>query len=140
MNYTIDDFAPSGNLCYFKENGEILHQTPLQEFFNLRWYIQHLSEDDEFENPLSEENSMLQTNWKLIKYLLHNKHSMTPEQPKKKPIEQIIKIEHEKLDTEEVESTKDEEEATVSTELSEENSTSGTPTEDTEESKPTETH
>ena len=41
LNYTIDDFTPSGNLGHFKENGEILHQTPLQELFNLRWYIQH---------------------------------------------------------------------------------------------------
>ena len=60
MNYTIDDFTPSGNLCYFKENGEILHQTPLQELFNLRWYIQHLIDenDDECNNPLNEENWM----------------------------------------------------------------------------------
>ena len=83
---------------------------------------------------------MLQTNWKFVKYVLHNNHSMTPEQPKKKPIEQSIKIEHEKLDTEEAKSTKDAEESTVSTKLSEENSTSDTPTEDTEESKPTEIH
>ena len=76
LNYTIDVFAPSGNLCYFKENGEILHQTPLQELFNLRWYKQHLidTSEDEFENPLSEENWMLQTNWKFIKYVIHNKH------------------------------------------------------------------
>ena len=52
------DFTQSGNSCYFNENGEILHQTPLQELFNLRWYIQHLIDenqfdesDDEFENP-----------------------------------------------------------------------------------------
>ena len=57
MNYTIDDLTPSGNLCYINEKDEILHQTPLQELFNLRWYIQHLivQSDDEFEYPLSEE-------------------------------------------------------------------------------------
>ena len=94
LNYTIDDFTPSGNLCYIHENGEILHQTQLQELFNLRWYIQHLIDesDDEFENPLSEENWMLQTNWKFIKYVIQHKQSMTPEQLKKKPIKQIIKI------------------------------------------------
>ena len=42
LNYTIDDFTPSGDLSYLNEHGEILHQTPLKEFFNLRWYIQHL--------------------------------------------------------------------------------------------------
>ena len=63
---------------------------------------------------------MLQTDWKFIKYVIHNKHSMTPSQLKKKPIEPIVKIEHEKLDTEEGESNKEEEESTTST-LSEEN-------------------
>ena len=72
LNYTVDDFTPSGNLCYYKDNGEALHQTPLQELFNLRWYSQHLTyesgydyDDDYF--SLSEENWMLQTNWKFIK-------------------------------------------------------------------------
>ena len=60
LNYTDDDFTQSGNLCYSNDNGEILHQTPLQEFFNLRCYIQQLidqseSDDDEFDNPLSED-------------------------------------------------------------------------------------
>ena len=55
LNYTDDDFIPSGNLCYTNENGEILHQTTLHECFNLRWCIQHLIDqsDDEFENLLS---------------------------------------------------------------------------------------
>ena len=57
LNYTIDDFTLSGNLFYFKDNGEILHQTPLKELFNLKY-------DDEFDNPPSQENWMLQTNWK----------------------------------------------------------------------------
>ena len=56
-------------------------------------------------------------------------------------MEQIIKIEHEKLDTEEGESNKDEEESSTSTkeskstEISVENSTSAIPTETTEDSK-----
>ena len=48
--------------------------------------------EDENENPLSRENWMKQTNWKFIKYVIHHKHSMTPEQIKRKPFEQIIKI------------------------------------------------
>ena len=64
LNYTIDDFTPSGDLCYINENGEILHQTPKHEVFNLRWYIQHFMDEneDENENPLSHENWMKQTN------------------------------------------------------------------------------
>ena len=50
----------------------------------------------EDENPLSHENWMKQTNWKFIKYVIHHKHSMTPEQLKKKPFEEIIKKQHEK--------------------------------------------
>ena len=45
LNYTIDDFTPAGTLCYINENGEVLHQTPLKELFNLRWYIQHLMDE-----------------------------------------------------------------------------------------------
>ena len=53
LNYMIEDFTPSGNLSYINEHGEILHQTPLKEVFNLRWYIQHVMDEneDEAENP-----------------------------------------------------------------------------------------
>ena len=118
-----------------------MHQTPLHELFNLRWYIQHLNDqsEDENETPLSEENLMKQTNWKFIKYVIHNKHSMTPEQLKKKPFESIIKTkQHEELDTGEGESNKDEEESTTSSEMSEHYSPSDTTADDTEESKSTE--
>ena len=72
LNYTIDDFTPSGNFSYINENGEILHQTPLHELFNLRWYVQHLMDEseDENEDPLNHENWMKQTNRKFIKYVL----------------------------------------------------------------------
>ena len=36
LNYTIDDFTPSGNLSYMNQHGDILHYTPLREAFNLR--------------------------------------------------------------------------------------------------------
>ena len=62
LNYPINDFTSSHNLCHINQNGDILHQTPLQELFNQRWYIQHLIDqsDDELKNLLSEENWMLQ--------------------------------------------------------------------------------
>ena len=89
LNYTTDDFTPSGNLSYMNLHGKILHHTPLREVLNLRCYIQHLMDqsEDETQNPLSEENWMKQNNWKFIKYLIHHTHSMTPEQLKQKPFE-----------------------------------------------------
>ena len=71
------------------EHGETLHLTPLKEVFNLRWYIQHLMDENEDEsgNSLSEEDWMKQTNWKFIKYVIHHRHSMTPEQLKQKSFE-----------------------------------------------------
>ena len=56
LNYTIDEFTPSGSLSYINQNGDILHLNPMHEVFNLRWYIQHLmiANEDENENPLSE--------------------------------------------------------------------------------------
>ena len=64
LNYTIDDFTPSGDLSYMNQHGEILHHIPLREVFNLRCYIQHLMDEteDEDENPLSYENWMKQNN------------------------------------------------------------------------------
>ena len=121
LNYTIDDFPPSCNLSCINEHGETLHQTPFKEVFNLRWYIQHLMDqsEDENENPLNHENWMKQTNWKFLKYVIHHKHSLTPEQLKQKPFEEIIKIQHENIDTEEWESNEEEEETTISSDMSE---------------------
>ena len=48
--------------------------------------------ENEDENPLHEQNWMKQTNWKFIKYVIHHKHSMTPELLKQKPFEEISKI------------------------------------------------
>ena len=97
-NFNVDDFTLSGNLCYSKDNGERLHHTHLQELFNLRWYIQHLidergyddDDDDYLDNPLSEDNWMLQTNRKFMKYVIYNGHSMTLEQLNKNLIRPII--------------------------------------------------
>ena len=99
LNYTIDDFTPSGNLSYMNQCGDILHHTPLREVFNLRCYIQHLMDqtEDEYENPLSYENWMKQNNWKFIKYVIHHRHPMTPEQLKQKPWKKFSRFNMKKL-------------------------------------------
>ena len=56
---------------------------------------------DEAQNPLSEENWMKQNNCKFIKYVIHHRHPMTPEQLKQKPFEEIFKNQHEKIYTDE---------------------------------------
>ena len=136
LNYTIDDFTPSRNLSHMNKYGEILYLTPLKEGFNLRWYIQHLMDEnkDEAENPLSEQNWMMQTNWKFIKFVIHHKLSMTSEKLKQKPFEEMIKNGHENLDKEDEESNENEQESTTSSEKSEQDSESNTSTEDEEES------
>ena len=77
LNYTDDDFTPSGNLCYTNDNGEKLHHIPMQELYNLKWYIQHLIDenkyqynDDEWTNPLSESTWIFQTNKKSMNYVI----------------------------------------------------------------------
>ena len=75
---------------------------------------------------------MKQTNWNLIKYVIHHKHHMTPEQLKQKRFEEIFKIQHEKLDTEEGEPNEEEEESTTSSEKSEQEYESDTSIEDEE--------
>ena len=32
LNYPIDDFVPSGNLCYMNEHGDILPCTPMKKY------------------------------------------------------------------------------------------------------------
>ena len=62
LKYTDDDFTPMGKLCYINENGiKMLPTTTLQEFYNLRWYIQYLVDQNEYQygdndwtNPSSE--------------------------------------------------------------------------------------
>ena len=143
LNYTTDDFTPpSGNLSYINQHGDILYHTPLREVFNLRCYIQHLMDqtEDKDENPLSYENWMKQNNWKFIKFLIHHKHSMTPEQLKQKPFKEIFKNQHGKVDTEEGESNEEEEKSTTSSDKSVQDSESDKSTEDEEDPNTTETH
>ena len=79
--------------------------------------------EDEAQNPLSEGNWMKHNNCKFIKYVIHHRHPMTPEQLKQKAFEEIFKNQHEKVDTDEGESTKVQEEFTTSEDLTEEYST-----------------
>ena len=142
LNYPIDDFTPSGNLCYMNELGDILPYTPMKKIFNLRWYIQHLMDEneDEAQNPLSQENWMKQNNCKFMKYVIHNRHPMTPEQLKQKPFEENFENLHEKVDTDEGESIEEEEKSTTSSDKLEHDSESDITTEDEEETNTTETH
>ena len=119
LKYTDDDFTPTGNLCYINQNGEKLHRKLMKEFFNLRWYIQHLVDEYEYEyqygdnewtNPLHESNWTYRTNKQFIKYVNFTLKGMTPEQMKMNPIKPIIKVKtNEELDTEEEEFTTSEE-------------------------------
>ena len=142
LNFPIDDFTPSRNFCYMNEHGDILPYTAMIKIYNLRWYIQHLMDEseDEAQNPLSEENWMKQNNCKFIKYVIHHRHPMTPEQLKPKPFEDIFKNQHEKVDTDEGESIQEEDKSTTSSDKSEQNSESDITTEDEEETNTTETH
>ena len=121
MNYPIDNFTPSGNLCYMNEHGDFLPYTPMKKILNLKWYIQYLMDEseDENQNPLSEENWMKQNICKFMKYVIHHRYPMTPEQLKQKPFEESFKNQHEKVNTDEGESFEEEEEFTTSEELTE---------------------
>ena len=69
--YDLNDFTPSGTLCYYKDKVEsevaiIMPTTSLKEPLNLYRYIQHIIlkskydyDDEKFDNPLDEENWLL---------------------------------------------------------------------------------
>ena len=96
--------------------------------------------EDETQNPLSEENWMKQNNWIFIKYLIHHRHPMNPEQLKQKPFEEIFKNQHEKVDTEVGESNGQEDKSTTSSDNSEQNSESDITTQDEDGPNITQTH
>ena len=129
LTYTDDGFTPIGILCYFNENAEKLHRKLMKKFYNLRWFIQHLIDDNEYQydddewtNPLSESNWIYQTNKKFIKYVNFTLQEMTPEQLKQNP---IAVHPNQKLDTptEEGESNIDEQESSISNKEEEKYST-----------------
>ena len=122
LEHTDDDFTSIGKFCYMNQNGEKLHRKLMKEFFNLRWYIQHLVDeyeyqygDNEWTNPLHESNWTYRTSKQFMKYVNFTLKEMTPEQMKINPIKPIIKVKtNEELDTEEGESNSDEQESTIS--------------------------
>ena len=122
LECTDDDFTLTGNLCYINKNGEKLYRKLMKEFYNLRWFIQHLVDqyeyqygDNEWTNPLHESNWTYRTNKQFMKYVNFTLKEMTPEQMKMNPIKPIIKVStNEELDTDEGESTKVREEFTTS--------------------------
>ena len=100
----------------------------MKEFFNLRWFIQHLIDENEYQyddnewtNPLSESNWTYQTNGTFMEYVNFTLKEMTPEQLEQNP---ITVHPNQKLDTEERESNTKEQESTISNKEEEEYSTS----------------
>ena len=101
-----------------------MHCTTIQELYNLRWYIQHLIDenecqydDDQWTNPLSETHWIYKTNKHFMKYVIFTLQEMTPEQLKQNP---ITVHPNGKPDTDEGEcnNTKEEEESTTSSDMS----------------------
>ena len=131
LDYTDDDSTSTGKFCYINENGEKLYRKLMKEFYNLRWYIQHLVDLHEYQyrdnmwtNPLHESNWTNRTNKQFMKYINFTLKEMTPEQMKMNPIKPIIKVKtNEELDTEEGESNTDEQESTISIKEEDEYST-----------------
>ena len=127
LKYTDEHFTPTGKLCYINENSEKLNRKLMKEFYNLRWYIQHLVDkyeyqygDNEWTNPLHESNWTYRTDKDFMKYVKFTLHRMTPEQMKQNP---ITVHPNQELDTEEGESNTDEQESTISNKEEEEYST-----------------
>ena len=131
LEYTDDDFTPTGKLCYINENGEKLYRKLMKEFYNLRWYIQHLVDlheyhygDNQWTNPLHESSWTYRTNKHFMKYVNFTLKEMTPEQMKINPIKPIIKVRtNDELDKEEGESNTNEQEFTISNKEEEKYST-----------------
>ena len=47
--------------------------------------------EDEAQNPLSDKNWMKQNNCKFIKYVIHHRHPMTPEQLKQNLLKKFLR-------------------------------------------------
>ena len=98
--YDLNDFTPTGNLCYYKESAEsketlMVPTTPLKELYNLYRYIQHLIveskhdyDDDDFDNPLHEDNWLLQTRGKFMKFVIY--HSSTASEPRNTSNQKLV--------------------------------------------------
>ena len=88
--YDLNDFTPSGTLCYYKEKVDsevalMVPTTPLKELYSLWPYIQHLilkseydDDDEDFDNPLDEDNCKQKENMKFVIY--HSSNATEPRQ------------------------------------------------------------
>ena len=106
--HDLNDFTPTGILSQYKESAEAEETKPmltthLKELSNLYRYIKHLilesdfeyDDDDEFENPLDEDNWLLQTRGKYMTFCLL--YIIPPLQQSKEilPIKNLIVLEKE---------------------------------------------
>ena len=85
----LNDFTPSCILCYYKEKADsrvalMMPSTPLKELYHIWRYIPHLIlesgydyGDDEFDNPLDENNWLLQTRGKYMKLVIYQSSNVT---------------------------------------------------------------
>ena len=101
--YDLNDFTPGGTLCHYKEAAEAEEtkhtpNTPLKELYNHYRYIQHLIleskfdyDDDEFDDPLDEGNSLLQTRGKYMKFVIY--HSSTATEPRNTSHQKLVSSE-----------------------------------------------
>ena len=98
--HDLNDFTPTGSLSQYKVSEEAeetkpMPIAPLKELYNLYRYIQHLIlesefeyDDEEFDNPLDEANSLLQTRGKYMKFVIYN--SSTAAQPRATSNQKLI--------------------------------------------------
>ena len=98
--HDLNDFTPTGSLSQYKESAEAeetkpMPITPLKELYNLYRYIQHLIlesefeyDDDEFDNPLDEDNWLLQTRGKYMKFVIY--HSSNATEPRNTSSQKLV--------------------------------------------------
>ena len=92
--------------------------------------------DDEWTNALSESNWIFQTNKHFMNYVIFTSQEMTLEQLKQNP---TTVHPNQKLDSEEGESNKEEEQSTPSSDMSEQDSESDTTVDDTQDQEKSQT-
>ena len=98
--HDLNDFKPTGSLSLYKVSAEAeetkpMPITPLKELYNLYRYIQHLIlesefeyDDEEFDNPLDEDNWLLQTRGKYMKFVIY--HSSTATEPRNTSNQKLV--------------------------------------------------
>ena len=98
--HELNDFTPTGSLSQYKVSAEAeetkpMPITPLKVLYNLYRYIQHLIlesefeyDDEEFDNPLDEDNWLLQTREKYMKFVIY--HSSTATEPRNTSNQKLV--------------------------------------------------